>query len=82
MKDARPNRNDPSAASPSAPANVKSKDAPIGVDEQTLANDIARYGSLIANAENVVNKNVNTPLTYSRFGFVNSLIRVFTRRNR
>ena len=77
MKDARPSRNDPNAPAPS-----NDKDAPIGVDQQTLADDLARYGSLIANAESVVNKNVTTPLPYSRFGFVNSLIRVFSRRNR
>jgi hypothetical protein len=75
MKDVTPNRNDPKARA------AQSKDGPVGVDEQTLADDVARYGALIANAKNIVDKNVNTPLTVSRFGFVNSLLRVLTRRS-
>lgn len=73
------NRNEPNSRT------LRSKkrgddNAPVGVDAETVKEDLARYGSLIANAESVVDQNVNTPLTFSRFGFVNALLRVLFRR--
>ena len=70
------------AASDARPAKKRPDDnAPVGVDAQTVEQDVARYGALIANAESVVDQNVNTPLTVSRFGFVNALLRALFRRS-
>lgn len=54
--------------------------APVGVDAETVQQDLARYGALIANTEDVVNHNINAPLTVSRFGFVNALLHALFRR--
>jgi len=75
----RPNRNEPGSSTSRGKQSGKDN-APVGVDAETVEQDIARYGALIANAENVVDENVNASLTVSRFGFVNTLIRALFRR--
>jgi hypothetical protein len=76
---APPNRNEPRAKSLRGEKGRNDND-PVGVDPETVEQDLARYGALIANAENVVNHNINAPVTVSRFGFVNALLRAFSRR--
>ncbi len=76
-----PNRNEPSTGAKRAKKN-RDDNTPVGVDSETVAQDVARYGALIANAEHVVDQNVNTPLTVSRLGFVNAMLRAFLRRSK
>lgn len=79
MNQPPPSRNEPDSDVLRAEKSRKDN-APVGVDPETVQQDLARYGALIADAENVVNRNINTPLTVSRFGFVNALLRAFFRR--
>lgn len=79
MDSSPPNRNEPNAGALRG-SNKSGENAPVGVDAETVQQDLARYSALIANAENIVDQNVNTPLTVSRFGFVNALLRAFFRR--
>ena len=80
MNPPSPDRNAPNTKALRAGKSRKDN-APVGVDPETVQQDLARYGVLIANAEEVVDKNVNTPLTFSRFGFVNALLRALFRRS-
>lgn len=84
MNASPPNRNEPNANALRGGGSKGGKrggdNTPIGVDEETLQQDLNRYGALIANAEAIVDQNINTPLTVSRFGFVNALLRTLFRR--
>lgn len=75
------NRNEPNSGALRSKKKRGDDNAPVGVDPETVKEDLARYGALIANAESVVDQNVNAPLTFSRFGFVNALLRVLFRRS-
>lgn len=78
-----PDRNEPGKRADRTERAQKSgeENGPVGVDPETVEQDMARYGALIANAKDVVDHNINAPVTVSRFGFVNALLRAFFRRS-